>query len=225
MNYIRISAVLFFILFFPLVCAADSLEISVDDGGSAFVQGEFFSDELTYKTGNLWKFEYVCGEAFDSVRVLLPENATVTGFSGKSSVSFQGRYMVVEWKAVEVGERLSVEYVFKNAEIKQDYLLLLVGVVILVAIIGGVFFLMKKGLFRRKKISEKQEAMMRGLNSNEKAVVNALRKHGALIQKKLLQETALSQATLSRTVKLLEEKGIVETVTEGYSKRIQLKEF
>jgi len=62
-----------------------------------------------------------------------------------------------------------------------------------------------------------------GLTKDEKAVLNVVATYGKVSQKKIVKETGLSKAQVSRIAKSLEERGLIERRRKGRSYEIVLK--
>ena len=66
---------------------------------------------------------------------------------------------------------------------------------------------------------------MKTLSEKEMKVVEDVFRDDGLSQKKLLQKSGLSKATLSRTLKGLEEKDFLRMVQDGYTNKIYLSDW
>jgi len=70
-----------------------------------------------------------------------------------------------------------------------------------------------------------QEELLRTLAEKEKRVLEKALEEDGQSQKTLLHKTGLSKATLSRTLKNLEQKQFIRLVQDGYTNRIYITEW
>jgi uncharacterized membrane protein len=85
----------------------------------------------------------------------------------------------------------------------------------------GIAFYMKRG----RKVAKREEVIESVLNKNERVVISVLNSHGGnAVQKALVKETDFSKAKVSRLVKNLKDRGIVEIEpVSGRENRVLLK--
>lgn len=146
-----------------------------------------------------------------------PSNSSYSPPDGKTMTD--GRRIMVYWERLNLTEddplQFSVLYSTGGGEL--DYTIIAAAVIVVVAIAGGVFY-MKKGPGSRAIIASV-------LNSDEKAIVDILsRNEGKVSQKVLVRDTDFSKAKVSRLVKSLKARGVVDTEPiSGREKRVILK--
>ena len=187
----------------------------------------------------------------NTITAHLPEQATLK-YSTTSpqrsvipvgKITTDGKSLSIEWQNVSAGEALLVIYNTPR-EIGEYWktigIMMAVGIVIL-----GVFYVTgakrkKKGADDKDNIDDKKDEdkkeyrhqkkeapnvsdVTRNLFEEEKAIVEVLLQKGELWQKQLVLHTGISKVKLSRKLRNLEAKGIIEKVPYGNTNKIRLK--
>lgn len=153
--------------------------------------------------------------------VRLPEGMVLTsGLSGGATVPFSnststdGRKITVVWRFTEVSQKPLSFQVFFEPGIDPGSTLAPPSwsvVALLGIIFGGIIVLV---FFRRKKRT--QEVVFSVLDDYEKRVISSIEKAGGTVnQKKIVLDTNLSKAKVSRVVQKLAERGLVEIDRQG----------
>ncbi len=153
--------------------------------------------------------------------VRLPEGMVLTsGLPGGATVPFSnststdGRKITVIWRFTEVSQKpLSFQVFFEpgidpatNLTPPSWTVVALLGI-----IFGGIIALV---FMRRRKRT--QEVVFSVLDDYEKRVISSIEKAGGTInQKKIVLDTNLSKAKVSRVVQKLAERGLVEIDRQG----------
>ena len=187
----------------------------------------------------------------NTITAHLPESATLkysTNSPQRSviphgEITTDGKSLSIEWQNVSAGEALLVIYNTPR-EISEYWktigIMMAVGIVIL-----GVFYVTgakrkKKGADDKDNIDDKKDEdkkeyrhqkkeapnvsdVTRNLFEEEKAIVEVLLQKGELWQKQLVLHTGISKVKLSRKLRNLEAKGIIEKVPYGNTNKIRLK--
>lgn len=107
-----------------------------------------------------------------------------------------------------------------------------VSMIVVAVAVTGLFVGSFMHYIVSKSFTEKKEEMEQGaekilefLDSNMRKVIKALIENGGvMLQSDITKETDLSRVKVSRTVKELNQKGIVEKTSSGVSNRIILDE-
>lgn len=194
----------------------------------------YVTDELTSKNGSEWvlSYDFYRLRDFDTVifTLTLPENTFLRYFSPDSIVYSEGGMIKIDW---DIGEdesskNILVRYSFKQAPdgmIDLSYIYIIIPVIIIALLV----LLQKRRKFRikhKKDFSSGQKDLMHTLTENEKAIVSELFKSKKPItQKKLTMTTGIPKATMSRTLKKLEAKKLIEIKDYGTTKMIVLTEW
>ena len=72
--------------------------------------------------------------------------------------------------------------------------------------------------------SEGIHILMNSLRDSERRIVECLHKHGEMTQMELAAKTGIPKSTLSRTLRSLEDREIIERYSNGMSKIVRLKD-
>lgn len=124
-----------------------------------------------------------------------------------------GERIYIEWKP-EGGVETLVSFKFYNTH--SDYSLLITAIMG-IALIAVVVYLVG---YYRKKVRKEFE---RGFSEDERKVLLILSKNRTCMQKKLEKELKFSRAKMTRVVKKLEAKGLVEKERVGRTNRLFFK--
>lgn len=178
-----------------------------------------------------WVFSI--GFPFDgsgSIKVILPDGALLTKSRPEGKVYIEGSRLTV---SLEGSKEVLMEYSFlhegKNSG--ADYFLYLVAAIVVLT--GALLFFMSKNKRTEEKtVSEiplagkkddaKENDFMKYLNANEKKIMDLIVAEKRITQRKIQTESGLPKSTLSRTLKRLEAKGIIKTVSAGNTKFVEL---
>ncbi len=201
---------------------------------------EYQTSELTSKNKEDWSIQLKeLPETIQELRIVLPEKTQVNGFEPVATIFFEDPHLVVVWNVNNLSTHSASLAYSALSETKKNPLgeWLLVGVIALAAI-ALVFFrfrqknLPKTGSIRSEQktepktiFSKGQAEIARTLSEKEKNILTKVVEADGCSQKLLAQKTGLSKATLSRTLKSLEQKEILQLVQDGYSNKVFLKEW
>jgi len=191
-----------------------------------------------YFTLNLAKIE-----GKKEITVILPEAATLkyTLDSAKSSIipsateiTTDGKRIVLKWQDEDLAQANSLLIIYQEPQ-KINWTFWIIMVFLIFLIFGILeYFILKK---RKKKVSvlpekiqesitpEPKEELTRNLFEEEKAIIEILlkAKDQELWQKKLLFELGISKVKLSRKLRNLEAKDLIERIPFGNTNKIRLK--
>lgn len=177
----------------------------------------------------------------NELRVILPANAQITGFEPVASISFEDPFLIIVWKSENQPiSETRLQYSFSQKPQNTTDFGLLLGLGITGLLITALLFfrtrvqpqkapantepfaktMPKAGLF-----SDGQLEVLKTLSQKEKNILEAVAKDDGITQKMLLMRIGLSKATLSRTLKNLEQKQLVRLVQDGYSNRVFLTDW
>ena len=213
------------------------------DGYSFTVQ--YTSDFFTSKNNSEWTFSYLYTNLgqIGNVRLTaaLPQNAQINSFTPGGIIYQDSGLLKIEWVLPPGSQSFSVdiEYTFSSAPSagnNYDYssaIGVLVSIALVIALLA-YFFSKARKMPRKKQIplheakagmTAGQRDVMRTLTINERAIVNELFQHKDMTQKKLGLKTGIPKATLSRTLKKLEAKSIIESHGYGTTRLVRLAEW
>ncbi len=180
---------------------------------------DFDTMDVIRKTGDNYRFtvNYGIGLPVEAsfVLITLPENHILAGgenesyFPNSGGILSDGRRIMVFWEdeGLGAGEEMQYSILFTrpamNAEF-LEYLIYLTAVAAIVLIIFGVFYLRRRG----QNVAVVKSVM----NRDEKRIIDILSsKGGKAGQKLLVRESDFSKAKVSRIVKSLKDRGVVDT--------------
>ncbi|MCX6815576.1 MAG: MarR family transcriptional regulator [Candidatus Aenigmarchaeota archaeon] len=129
-----------------------------------------------------------------------------------------GRYIYVTWNLdkPKLGENILISVVFEQIS-EANTAQLMIFVIILVAIIVVLFLVIR--MLRRQ-----EKNILPILTANERKIMEILiREKGEADQRVLVKETDYSKAKVSRLIKELSERGLIEKVSKGRKNLIKLK--
>lgn len=135
-----------------------------------------------------------------------------------SNIVSDGRRIIVNWNFdnIKADQSFKVQTFYEPTENSIPINLLSIIATLILVIIGGVFF-----YFRR--IKQPKELILSVLDDFEKKVVEVISTAGGEInQRKVVQETNLSKAKVSRVVKRLQERGLLEVIRLGRTNKLKL---
>ena len=251
----EISNLLFvFLLFFfifvniPFSSSLTSLNIFVDDSGSAVFLGETdepaltlpngidlengeitgISNTITNKEGDIWNLSYALDNS--EITVILPVGAVITKLEN-GEISIDNNRI-----SVFVTNQINITYMIKEAngdsnDSKLDIPLLLV---FLAALLVLVVFLInftkrdkktqesKKSKTRIIKKQDTLEIIKQVLNERERNIIDKLKETGKIKGSQLRRMLEIPKASFSRHIQELEKKGIVKRTGEGRNRFIEL---
>jgi predicted transcriptional regulator len=152
--------------------------------------------------------------------VLTSKNNTYPTLPQKTNILSDGRRIIVTWSLSNITSDTPLKFQLAYepstsvvTDISGYWLYFLIGVTI--ATIASLIFIKK---FRKPK-----DVILSVLDDYEKLVMDCIVKAGGTInQKKIVQETNLSKAKVSRVIKNLVERGLVESERLGRTNKIKL---
>ena len=161
------------------------------------------------------------------VSVKLPEGFGLVREEVKGRLSFaenatilsDGRHHIVTWKLVDVAssQALRFQILFERVQGFQTSSLLFYLTIFIIAAIFVSTFLYLKFLRKPEKI------ILSVLDEFERKVMDAINEAGGVVsQKKVVQATNLSKAKVSRVVKSLAERGLIEIEKLGRTNRLKI---
>lgn len=140
----------------------------------------------------------------------LPEDGTV---------SSDGRRIIVLWRFEDLETNLPLKFrvVYEKLETQTTLQLWQIGVIVGVISVASGYLLIQRFLRIPKEI------ILSVLDDYEKKVLNVIFESGGKVkQKKIVEETKLSKAKVSRVLKDLKERGLVEIERLGRTNLIKL---
>lgn len=135
----------------------------------------------------------------------------------KASIVSDGRHIIVTWKLTNVEEKDSLRFQILYEKVRKEENFLLYGFlfgILGVAVVTGIYI---------KKLKKSEKLVLSVLDEYERKVIEVIKAHGGKVnQKKVVQETNLSKAKVSRVVKSLAERGLIEVERVGRTNILKL---
>ena len=181
----------------------------------------------TVDTKNLFSIDLSLSQPIDQAfaTVKLPEGYALTNTTlipaaspTAASIVSDGRRIIVNWNFANLTSDQSFKFQTLYETIKDEFPIGLVSVSILSFLaLGGIGFV----FYRR--IKKTKEVILSVLDDFERKVIEVITNAGGEInQRKVVQETNLSKAKVSRVVKRLQERGLLEVTRLGRTNKLKL---
>lgn len=213
--------------------------ISCDLGGviteESYIRFDFRTREGVKRTGNKYEFIVSYGIPKETERVFasirLPEKAVLAAegnesyFPKDANVITDGRRIITIWERLNLtpGDNLdfSVLYEMAGTRTEIDNFLISILTVIIVIAMMGIAVYVRRGY---KKPAGTVKIVAPLLKEDERRIIKILTKHeGKAMQKVLVRELDFSKAKVSRLVKSLKERKVLDIEPLGRTNRITLK--
>ncbi len=130
--------------------------------------------------------------------------------------SSDGRRIFISWNMAEplLGDKLDVSIIYERTGFDLEQLLLIVFVLFLIFVMVAITI-----TFRKRGVKD----VLTVLHENERRIVQILMKEKSGVdQRRIVKDTGLSKSMISRLVKDLELRGIINVVKKGRTNRISL---
>ena len=242
------SAVLLIVLLASSIQAAElygDVEITLDDGGYVTIGGVTNYPDLiientaqyTSKQQSLWTFNITKNETFSDYvySVQLPKNSEIYSISSSGSfiIREESGNLIIE--GFGINESLSIVILYQTEKYLEtsglfgldmfSIILIIIIVVLIVSFFAVLFFFDKRiqpTLFQKK--DDDFEGKLKGLNERQKKILTLLRESSiGLTQTDIQRELNMPKASVSRNIRRLELKGLIEIEHIGMSNLIRLK--
>lgn len=221
------------------------LEITVDNAGFVSISGNTnYNDllvenagEYTSKTNNLWTLNITKNIIFSDFvfSIILPEHAMILSVvsNGTTLISEESGNLVIKGYGINQSLSIVIEYQTNKiletvGTVELDFFSMMIIACIIVLVI--CFLLVLLIVDKRKKpiISLKQDDVsptdFKGLNERQKKILILLQKSNVgLTQTDIQRELNIPKAAVSRNIRRLELKGLIEKEQIGMSNIIRLK--
>ena len=244
--FLILLIILLFINYLPSVCADDyyaDITIDVDDSGFVTIDGITNHPGLlaedtelyTSKKQSYWLLNITKDEVFsDFIYILtLPEGSSINYVKSSGSIRIEedlGNLLVKgfgENKSFSVAVQYQIEKPSDNDDLMELDLpfILLVFIPIFVIISAFMFFKRLKVIKKSETtIDSIEEYNLKGLNERQKKIMNLLlERKTPLTQTDIQKELKIPKAAVSRNIRGLELKGLIEKENIGMSNLIRLK--
>ncbi|MBI2545417.1 MAG: winged helix-turn-helix transcriptional regulator [Candidatus Aenigmarchaeota archaeon] len=176
---------------------------------------------------NLFTIDLSLGQDISaaSATVKLPEGYALANTSlipaaspTPSNIVSDGRRIIINWnfQNIKADQSFRVQTLYEPIENNIPTNIISIIVTLVLVIVGGAFF-----YFRRSK--QPKEVILSVLDDFEKRIVEVITAAGGEInQRRVVQETNLSKAKVSRVIKRLQERGLIEVIHLGRTNKLKL---
>jgi uncharacterized membrane protein len=130
-----------------------------------------------------------------------------------SRTATDGERLLFVWEGAALEPSRAILIIYKRSD--QTLLAILIGVLLVASVIAATKFALK---------SRKSTALTTNLLEEEKQLVELLERKGELWQSELVRQSGLSKVRVSRKLRSLEAKGVVERIPYGNSNKVRLKQ-
>lgn len=178
-------------------------------------------------TKNLFSFDLSLSQPISqaAASVRLPEGYALTNTSlipvvspTASSIVSDGRRIIVNWNVANLTAEQPFKFQTLYEPIKSQFPAALAYTTVL-----SLLALAGLGFFFYKRMKKPKEVILSVLDDFERRVVEVITAGGGeMNQRKVVQETNLSKAKVSRVVKRLQERGLLEVTRLGRTNKLKL---
>jgi len=245
-TFLILLAILLLTPYVLSVCADDyyaDITIDVDDSGFVTIDGitnypDLLAEDTelyTSKKQSYWLLNITKDEVFsDFIYILtLPEGSSISYIKSSGSIRIEeefGSLLVKgfgENKSFSVAVQYQIEKPSDNDNLMElaPSFILLTFIFIFVIILAFMFFKrLKDSKKPEKTIDSVEEYDLKGLNERQKKIINLLlERKRPLTQTDIQKELKIPKAAVSRNIRGLELKGLIEKENIGMSNLIRLK--
>ncbi|MBI4175902.1 MAG: hypothetical protein HY518_01750 [Candidatus Aenigmarchaeota archaeon] len=212
---------------------------------------EYSTSSLTSKSGDTWtlKYAFASFEKADAAEVHLSLPAEAAVLSARPSAAiYAAENIIVEWDVQNPSsgfrQDMLATYRLGQGQSKDAGIDPLAAAVVILAAVAVFALLIRKKATQSQRngreagrpeqlppkpgaMSEAQKDIMKTLSDREKAVVETIFSSDGhhLTQKKIAISTGIPKSTLSRTIKSLQRKDLIEVYDIGLANSVKLKKW
>ena len=163
-----------------------------------------------------------------SATVKLPENHLLTGedisdsiltYTKNASAHILGDTIVVIWTLSDISEEDNIKFEVLYEQVKEP---MWFKFRMRHFILFGSAFAVVVGFVVVRYLRKSQQLVLSVLDEHERKIINIISEEGEIKQKKIVDMTNLSKAKVSRVVKSLAGRGLIEVERRGRTNRIRL---
>lgn len=222
-----------------------NLEIDVDNSGFVTIKGSTNHPDLiadntelyTSKKQSFWLLNITKDEVFSGFVFLLtlPKNSEINYVTSTGSVNIGQELGSLVVKGIGENESFSLVVQYKTEKIIEDETIFgldLFSIILMLTIIFLIilFFIVLFFIDRQKKVPSIEktedglEINLKGLNDRQKKIIMLLLEcKKAMTQTEIQRELNIPKAAVSRNIRGLELKGLIEKEQHGMSNLIRIK--
>tara|TARA_Y100000310_G_C20653886_1_gene800943 strand:- start:80 stop:985 length:906 start_codon:yes stop_codon:yes gene_type:complete len=202
------------------------------------VRIQYLTNSLTSKDEDKWIVNHLIpayGEiGIDDIKearltLILPGTTTLSSFSDNGVIYTENSDLRIAWKLhLKKDKETKIEAIYaNNIEESTDWIKIGFYALLTILVIVLLVFCINKGYCKiTKRIGKGKKDIINTLENREKEVVKLLLENkNQLYQSKIQKDTGISKATLSRVIKRLENRNIIEVRPSGNTNLILLQEW
>jgi preprotein translocase subunit SecG len=221
------------------------LEIVVDNAGYVSIDGETNypnlmvkdSEEFTYKEQSLWTLNISMKENFSDFvfSITLPDNTEINSVlsSATTRIGEESGNLIIT--GYGTNQPLSIVVLYQTDKLTEesrffglDFLsLFLISIIIILTVTFFVVLLFYNNITKQPILNKNENSSqksLKGLNERQQQIMNLLLNvNSALTQTEIQRELDMPKASVSRNIRRLELKGLIEKEQIGMSNLIRLK--
>jgi uncharacterized membrane protein len=185
----------------------------------------YLTNSLTKKDKNTWELNYLVDYPTPII-FSFPESTKLIDFSEKAVVYSEESQLKLGWKLI-ANSSVKIVYETDFQLPYTNYYKILLYVFSIIIILMTLMFYTKKWYCKiAKRLSKGKKDIIKTLDRQESEVINFLINKGNQSYQSIIQkETGINKATLSRIIKRLENKRLVEVRQTGNTNLIILNEW
>lgn len=170
----------------------------------------------------IFSFKYQPSTSFENfnIDVSLPKGFILTELESAVSpsggkVGTDGKSIIVSWNLKGISNEQAFIIVYERGLVNSNsYVWIIITIVVALGAIAGVI------TFYRK---EKKDVVSGVLSHDEKKIVSMIEAVNEITQKQIVKDTGFSKAKVSKIIRRLEEKGIVEKTPYMATNKLKIK--
>lgn len=199
---------------------------------------QYLTNTLTSKNGDGWSLSYLIpaykkikAEKIENAGLILslPNTATINSFSDGGIIFTENSNLKIGWKLIlDEDKDIVIETKYNNkAKRDIDYIRIAFYLLLSIILIAIFIFCIKYGYCKiTKRITKGKKDIMKTLDAREKGIIKLLlENNNQLYQSKIQKDTSISKATLSRIIKRLENRNIIEVRPSGNTNLIIIQDW
>lgn len=184
---------------------------------------QYLSNAFTVKSNEFWVFKYEPLIEEEKISVIFPLSTKLYDYSENATLFIFNGNMNLNWgKQKKIDVKYNIKNVEPNKIINYSFYFLISLIFILLMI-----YCSKIAYLKIKKIIPKaKQDIIKTLEKNEREVVKLLlNNNNKMSQSQIQKTTNISKATLSRVIKRLENKNLIEIRESGMTNLVMLQEW
>lgn len=154
------------------------------------------------------------------LKIILPENAVVSEKRGALilsrpvQISTDGRRIFLEWsQTLNADEDFTAFAQYQTKEATSNKILLIFVTIVMIAFLIGY----------KSKVFKKERFIDKSISQDEKTIINIMKKEKEIMQDSLREKTGWSKTKISKIIRNLEAKELIEKKPYKKTNKLKLK--